>query len=525
MMNGRILFQPVLALLGAFAMGSLLAADPPAPARPANPAPRELSLVECIEWALAHNFDLQIQRSSNAITHLELTGAYGAYDPVLRFHADRTYVSQPGFLDPRKSGSDSPYELTTDSFGAGFTGLLPTGLTYDLGANSDSLQASTDFRLDPKSSVLYPPLGIRDTNLLFFSTFLTLRQPLLKNMWTDAHRTEIRVTQKQIKISTFALKQRMQTVIANVETAYYDLYYAREKVKVDEASLALAEQVLSDTKKRSEAGEQAQLQVESALAEVESARADLLDSQQGLSERQNKLRNLLSDAASTWIDVPIVPRETLVADPVYADRETSWRYAMENRPEIIQSRLELEKQDIHIKYRRNQLYPTLDAVGSYGRRSAETAFGDAVGDVADNLHPSYSFGAILSFPLGNRTAKSDYRIAKTKRSMLELEHRKLEQTILLEVDDAVHEMDSALKQVAATTQARIYAEKAMAAEQKKLRMGLNTSQLVLVSQERLVSTRTKELRALADYKKAQSRLALAEGRTLERHHILLESRP
>ncbi len=71
-------------------------------------------------------------------------------------------------------------------------------------------------------------------------------------------------------------------------------------------------------------------------------------------------------------------------------------------------------------------------------------------------------------------------------------------------------------------QARIYAEEALEAEQKKLENGASTSFVVLSLQRDLTTARSQEIRALADYNKALAALALDEGTTLERHKMNLE---
>jgi outer membrane protein TolC len=73
--------------------------------------------------------------------------------------------------------------------------------------------------------------------------------------------------------------------------------------------------------------------------------------------------------------------------------------------------------------------------------------------------------------------------------------------------------------VDSTKQARLYAEAALEAEQKKLENGKSTSFFVLQLQSDLTAARSAEIGALADYNKSLAQLALAEGATLERHRL------
>jgi outer membrane protein TolC len=76
--------------------------------------------------------------------------------------------------------------------------------------------------------------------------------------------------------------------------------------------------------------------------------------------------------------------------------------------------------------------------------------------------------------------------------------------------------------VGATRQARIYAEAALDAEQKKYAVGKSTTFTVLQLQNTLTADRGQEIRALANYFEALATLAQKEGSTLQRHRIDVE---
>ena len=58
-------------------------------------------------------------------------------------------------------------------------------------------------------------------------------------------------------------------------------------------------------------------------------------------------------------------------------RSTGWRAGPEGLrfADIIQSQLELEKQNVTVKYRRNQMFPTLDLTASFGVAAQSQAGG------------------------------------------------------------------------------------------------------------------------------------------------------
>jgi hypothetical protein len=98
----------------------------------------------------------------------------------------------------------------------------------------------------------------------------------------------------------------------------------------------------------------------------------------------------------------------------------------------------------------------------------------------------------------------------------------LEHNLDVKIENAIETAKTDLQQVGATREARIYAEAALDAEQKKLEKGKSTSFQVLSLQRDLTTARSKEIRALADYNEALANVAVNEGTTLERRHVTLE---
>jgi outer membrane protein TolC len=193
------------------------------------------------------------------------------------------------------------------------------------------------------------------------------------------------------------------------------------------------------------------------------------------------------------------------------------------RPDLQQAKLDLDRRHITLKYQKNQLFPQLDLVGSYGQGGSGREFSDAFTVTADGNYPEYSFGAILSVPLGgNRQARSNVRAtqAEIEQSLLRL--KKLEQDIMVQISDGLAQARTSYQQVQATEEAAAFALEALRAEEKKLENGKSTSFQVLQLQRILTERRFANIRARVDYNAALARLAQAEGSTLERQRINLE---
>lgn len=484
-------------------------------ADPGTNVVRDLTLEECVQLALEHNLDIRIQKYNPQIDRFNLEGIYGDYDPQLQLEARRSFNSSEA---SRNAASFNAPANETDGnlFSAGLTGLVPTGLTYDLGGSLTRNDSSV-FRLG--SNGVGRNVFSKEYRT---SPGINLRQPLLKNFWIDSTRYNIQVAKRNLKISETALTLQIMQTITSVEEAYYDLILAREKVKVQEKALQLAQKLLAENKKRVEVGALAPLDEKQAESELAKSRADLLTVLQTLSAQQNLLKNLISDNFSSWHNTTIVPAEKLEALPQRFNLQESWRIGLEERPELQRLKLDLERRDIRLKFLRNQLFPALDLIGSYGYNGLDEFFGGVVDDVSGRRNPFYSYGVIVTIPLGNRRARSNYKVSKAEKAQALVEYKKQEQTILVEIEDAIAKVYNFYERVGATREARTYAEFALEAEQKKLENGKSTSFQVLQLQRDLTARRSEEIQAFTDYNKALAQVALKEGTTLDRNRIKLE---
>jgi len=479
---------------------------------------RSLSLRECVDLALSRNLDLQIEHLTTDIAGYSLSGAYGVYSPIFSVRAQHTYIDQPGSYDPKKSGPDFPYQLDDDTITSGLSGRLPTGFSYDLSTSITKENAKTDFSQSPDVARPFPG-GIRDTNNSYANAQLTMQQHLLKDFWIDADREQISIRRKDLKISQQALRfQIMKTVLA-VELGYTDLTAAREDVRVQELALKLREQLVRETKRRVEVGDLPPLDADQAETQLQNTITALAAARDLLATQQNGLKSLLTDNFSEWVDLDLVAADPLLAIPPAVNRSESFLNALKNRPDLVEARLAVEKSGVVVRFRKNQLFPNLDLVGQYGGLGIDPSLGTAVNHAYSFLNPEYFYGVVLSLPLDNATERNTYRASKANRQIADLQLKKAEQDVLVQVADFVIRVQSRFTQIGSTHQARVYAESALSAEQKKLQNGLSTSFFVLQLQETLTAARTAEIQAMADYNKILAQLAFADGTILERHHL------
>ncbi len=479
-------------------------------------ASRSLTLQECVKTALEHNLDIKIERYRPELAKLTLDGSYGAFDPSWRTDFRQNFsTSETGF---NISTFNPPSNETwRETYGMGLGGELPlTGLAYNL--------SSTLNRSSSKTSFGNPPTFLDSPFDYSSSVGINLTQPLLKNFWIDSPRLQIALNKKNLKTSEQVFRRQVMNTVSDVQFAYYDLVAAIEAVKVQEKSLQLASQLLAENKKRVDVGQMAKLDEEQAKSEVAAREADLISAQNQVSIQENQLKKLLSEDFTQWRDLVLLPTENLSEVPEAFSRLDSWQKGLSMRPDLLQSKVELEKQDIVLKYTKNQLYPQLDLVGSYGYLGRDQHLVPSLGDIGDRRNPNFSYGVTLTVPLGNRSARNNHRSNKAQKEQMLLQHKRLEQDIMVQIDDAIKQAQTSHRRIEATKQARTFAETALDAEKKKLASGKSTNFQVLQSQRDLTQRLSEELRALTDYNKALARLALSEGSTLERTGVNVDVR-
>jgi outer membrane protein TolC len=476
---------------------SLSAAAQPAPTTTDTGIQRLLSVDDVIKLALTNNLDILITQYTPIEDQFALNGLFSAYDPTFSFGLSRSFNTSPGVF--YQGLIYPPYTTAINSYSPSLSGQLPFGTTY-------SLTTPLTQQTGPFSQYSASPS-------------ISLTQPLLKNFWTDSARYQIQLSRKTLRSDQLALRLQIQTTINAVKSAYYNLIAARENVEVQIAAVKLAQQLVDENTRKVQLGAMAPLDQRQAESQVASSQADLLAAQLAQQTQENTIKTLLALHLEEWQSVTPVPSETLLAVPETFDLSECLRTALASRPEMLQAKINVEKQHITIKYDQNQLYPELDIQGSYGLNAVDSMWGPTLDTLRNASDPSYSYGFKLTVPVDNLAARSAYKSAKASLDQILLQLKKVETTIVIAVDNDVKTVRSDLLRVGATRQAREYANDALVAGQARLNAGSTTSFEVLQLQSNLTTARSAEIRALADYNIALEQLALDEGTTLERNHI------
>ena len=315
----------------------------------------------------------------------------------------------------------------------------------------------------------------------------------------------------------------METV-RKVQETYYDLIVARESVKVQEKALVLAQRLLDENRERLRIGVMAPLDEKQAQSQLASARTDLLSAQNQITLVEDVLKNLLLEDYGPWHEVAIEPSDKLFAMRETFDLGESWQNGLRLRPDFNQLKEELEKQNIVLQFRHNQLFPSLDLIGSLGWSGLDTNVNASAEQVRAGDNPRWGVGAVFTIPFTFRAERNNYNMAKAAKRQALLRLKQLEQDIVLQINDAVKLAQRNYDRVDSARQAREFSEAALEAEQQKLESGKSTTFVVLELQTKLTKARSAEIQALADYNKSLVELYFREGTTLARNRIAVETK-
>ena len=475
-----------------------------------------LTLAEAVVRTLDHNLDITVSKQERAVRMTDILFEQAKFDPTVTLSGryDRTVVplNRPifgiGEIGIRRDPDNFDQNDTTVS--VGMTQKLPSGADYDLtwDTNRNSVAGSNTFLFNPSY-----------TSSLFFN----LTQPLLRNYGTEVARVQIIIAKNAAWIERYVFVDRVLQIVAQVEQAYWELVFSRENAQVTKATLKAAQELMASNQAKVKAGVLAQVDVLQAQAAVASRVEGLLIAQKGIRDQEDQLRQLFSASEDELRDtVVIVPldRPTEIKDPTIPKQAIDT--ALHQRPEVLQAQKRIESREFNTQLAKNQLLPSLDLQGSLGLRG----LGDGMGDTYDrNFNGKfYNMGAgmVLSYPLGNRSAESQYRRRQLETSQAQASLVNVRQQVIVNVKEAVRRVSTDFKRIETTRVARKFAERQLKAEQERLNVGLSTTRVVLEFQGDLAVARANALRAVVDYNQALSNLRRSQATTLDRYGITLE---
>jgi outer membrane protein TolC len=370
------------------------------------------------------------------------------------------------------------------------------------------------------------------------------QQQLLAGFGFGPNLRYLLIAKNNKKISDFAFKDQVIATITQIKNIYWDLVDAYQQAQVNEQSLAFAQQSLDNAKKEFNLQSIPEMDVMRAEAEVSKRDQDLTVARTSLQLQELLIKNALTRSLDDPVleAVPVVPTDHLQPTETVTtgDVQQLIAEALQERPELSESDVDLINRQISRKAARNALLPSLSLVGFYGGSglagplnpiynlptpnvsTVPTDFPGAIENAFNNSSPDYYIGVNLNIPIRNRVAKADQYRSELEYRQAELRREQLRKQIRIEVRNAQYALEQTGARVGAAKKARDLAQRTFEITQKEQALGAGSSFQTMASQRDLAVAELDLVTAMTTYEKAKVELDRATGSTLEHNGIKVQ---
>jgi len=501
-----------------------------------------LRLQDAVALALENSMDLVVQRYDKWFAESDILQAEGGGLPqgVSGASIRQSTANLPSLnLDPTLSSSLSYNSQTAPvnnplTSGTGTTAVATSLSTHTAQYN---LQYSQGFATGTTMNVAWNNSRASSTsqsNLFnpYIQSALTIsfNQQLLNGFGRSVNRRNILIAKNNAKIADLTFRQQVITTLTNLITAYWELVYARENVRVQQQAVAVSGKLFNDNKKQLEIGTMAPLDVIRAESQLASDQQNLIVAETTRLQDEQTLKNAISKNpfAHNLVDLEIVPLDEPKAPESVeaASLEEAVKEALANRPDLLEQQYNLANAGIDARATANALRPTATLTAQYSSEGlagnsalangvSYQGFGDTQSQIFHNQYPEYAVGLNISIPIRNRSAQATNQRAILQQRQIEAQFQQLKNSALLDVRKAYIALQQGRARIQAASKARQLQEQTFSSEQKKYQLGASTVYNVILTQRDLVSAQGSELRAMADLVEAKANYERAVGRTLE----------
>ncbi|MBI4776215.1 MAG: TolC family protein [Deltaproteobacteria bacterium] len=492
--------------------------EPPESAEEPQPGPLRITVEDAVLTALENNRSLVVERLNPEIQRTENNRSLVVerLNPeIRRTFEDEERAEFDPTVEAEVSVGRADSERLTRSVSAAESSrsdeyrgsvflreFFPTGTFVEAGVTSDTTDSS--LYLDPFTQTR---LG------------LSVTQSLLRGYGTDVNLARLRQSRLETDISQYELRGFSESLLAQVEDAYWDYALSLRQIEIVDESLKLARQQLHETEEMIQVGSMAKAELAAVQAEVAVQQQELINAKSAQESSRLRLLRLLNPPGEnlwkrevTLVHPPALPEITL------GDVETHVAVAFRMRPEINQAELGIRREDLEIVRTRNGLLPRMDLFITLGKSGYADSFPRSVSEMDGGSYDAL-LGINLGYPIFNRSAGAQHTRALLQRDQAEKALQNLRQLVELDVRDAYIEVNRTKEQISAGTATRKFQEEKLRVETEKFRVGRSTNFFVAQAQRDLLVSRINEVQSVVNYLKALVSFYRLEGSLLVRRGI------
>ena len=414
----------------------------PAGMKAEDDMPKQWTLRNCIDYALEHNITIRRNRINVESTQEDVKTAKADFLPSLSGNISQRIVNRPNSASGTIISGDN---ITTSESKTSYNG------SYGIDA----------------SWTVYN--GSKRVN--------TLKQQQLNS-----------------RVAELTVDESENSIEENITQLYVQILYSAEAVKVNESTLEVSRKEFERGQELFNAGSIASSDLAQLEAQVSNDNYQLVTSQTTLQNYKLQLKQLLELDGDFEMDLFLPPLDDSSVLIPLPTKDDVYQTALNLRPEIESSKLNIEASDMNIKISRAGYIPSLSLSAGIGTTNAngnDFSFSEQVKQNWNN-----SIGLTLSIPIfDKRQTKSAVNKAKLQRQTSELDLMDNQKTLYKTIESLWLSANSAQQQYVAATQKLKSTQASYALVSEQFNLGMKNTVELLTEKNNLLSAQQETLQA------------------------------
>ena len=328
----------------------------------------------------------------------------------------------------------------------------------------------------------------------FNSGSVTLNQ-LLYDFGTI--KSQVETAQFNLQAANSDAETIVQLVVVNVQQAYFGLQQTQRLVTVNEEAITQFQKHLDLAKGRFKAGIAPKIDVTTAEVDLSNAQLNLITA------KNNALvaRVTLNNAMGIQTTSPYRVQDPGQAEPYQVSLDEAVARAMQLRPEMISQRAQERAAEAAIKAAQGNFFPTVTSSATYTYSGIEFPL------VYNwNVNGTVNVPIFSGFLTKQQVAQARANLLKTKAT-----GDVLRQTILLEVSQALLNLEAARERLKLTAVTVDQAKERLALVEGRYKAGFSNAVEVTDAEVVLVNAQANDVVAMSTYQAAKAQLDRAMG--------------
>lgn len=462
----------------------------------------DIALEEYVARVLELNGELTYQRLGVDIASEAITLSQQEFDTQFTASAMRTDTFVKNTTTEKlQRQSNSEYSAVDDNINLGFEKKVRFGTTlalnYDIQKTENSLQ-EVDGDDGPEVSSY---IGLR------------VVQPLWKDFGTDNNGFAYETARLDSEKSRYDLQSRMSNIAREAVASYLDVQKAFHIMNSRGEAESTAQKLLEDAEvlvQRGRLSEYDKLDIRATLAQ---RKAEHSIAKQEYQMALSRLQRLLPEAIK-----PVhLDRETLPkVSPLNISLDDAYRFAVANRPDLANAKVQLKKEKIQKRTVDNDNNPELNLVVSYGGNGLEESETDSLKDALDAKYRTWSAGLEFRMPLGSDVGSSARQTAVLRQQQSEIALAVLQRQVrsdLVQSHEVVQQIYHQLQQYKEILNDH---KQRLEIDKEKARQGNISYMELLRRRDLLNNVQEKFIQNLFNYQKAKYDFFYHQGALLDR---------